>query len=282
MKKTVLCILLFLVVNSPLFSQSEMEVEKEAVKQAALDYIDGAHEGNAERMERAVHAELNKITLRKLPNSEKTVLFKAGSSRLIELIRANVAPLEKEKRNIKVTIYTIKEGLACVKVVSAMFYDYLLLAKIDVQWKIVNILWKNNSADNQTGDPDKEKEAIKKTAMNYIEGAYSGDAGRMAEAVHPQLNKVIPMTLPQTGKTAINYSSAELLIEGTRAKMGMLEAGKRNIKVTIFDVREDIAMVEVLSTMYYDYLQLAKLDGQWKIVNVLWKMNPDAPRPNRE
>lgn len=194
MKKTLLCILLFLAVNSPIFSQnSEIESEKEGAKQAALDYIDGAHEGNAERMERGIHPELNKITLRKLPNSEKTVLFKAGSSRLIELIRANVAPLEKEKRNIKVTIYTVKEGLACVKVVSAMFYDYLLLAK-----------------------------------------------------------------------------------------MGMLEAGKRNIKVTIFDVREDIAMAEVLSTMYYDYLQLAKLDGQWKIVNVLWKMNPDAPRPDRE
>jgi hypothetical protein len=35
----------------------------------------------------------------------------------------------------------------------------------------------------------------------------------------------------------------------------------------------------VLSAMYYDYLQVAKIDGEWKIINVLWVMNPNAPPP---
>jgi hypothetical protein len=30
--------------------------------------------------------------------------------------------------------------------------------------------------------------------------------------------------------------------------------------------------------MFYDYLQLAKIDDRWKIINVLWKMNPNAPK----
>jgi hypothetical protein len=36
-----------------------------------------------------------------------------------------------------------------------------------------------------------------------------------------------------------------------------------------------------MSAMFYDYLQLARIDGRWQIVNVLWVMNPSAPVPKR-
>ena len=72
-----------------------------------------------------------------------------------------------------------------------------------------------------------------------------------------------------------------MLIEGTRAKMGLLPEEKRNIAVTILDVMEEIAMVKVLSAVYYDYLQLAKIGGKWKIINVVWVMNPKAPPPSK-
>lgn len=290
MKKALLIIA---VTTAAAFSQDAVqESEKEAIKQTALDYIEGAHEGSAVRMERAVHPELTKVTLMKLPQTGKTVIRKAGSTRLIELVRANVVPLEAEKRDIQITIFAVKEGLACVRAVSAMFYDYLQMANIDGQWKLINVLWiqnpgwKKGSNSEAQGrekrtDPQQEKEAIKKTALDYIEGAFSGDAVRMERALHPELMKVIPVELPQTGKIMLDKMGAGLLIEGTRAKLGLLDEEKRNIEVTILDFKEDIAMVEVLSAMYYDYLQMAKIDGQWKIINVLWKMNPDAPRPSR-
>ena len=72
-----------------------------------------------------------------------------------------------------------------------------------------------------------------------------------------------------------------MLIEGTKAKMGMVEEGKRDIRFKLLDLKRNIAFVEVFSSMYYDYCQLAKINGEWKIVNVLWKMNPSAPRPTR-
>lgn len=285
MKKLQTILLGVLLIYGITFSQDvDMEQEKEAIKQAALDYIDGAHEGSAVRMERAVHPELTKVTLMKLPQTGKTVLRKAGSTRLIELIRANVAPLDEDKRNIKVTIFAVKEGLAAVRAVSAMFYDYLLVAKIDGQWKLINVLWRNNDKPDTEGDAgimETEKAAIEQTALDYIDGSFSGDEIRMERALHPELMKVIPVTLPQTGKTMLDKMGAQLLIEGTRAKLGMVDEEKRNIEVTIFDVNQDIAMVEVISAMYYDYLQIAKFNGQWKIINVLWKMNPTAPRPSR-
>ena len=56
-------------------------------------------------------------------------------------------------------------------------------------------------------------------------------------------------------------------------KMGLVKEEDRNIKITVFDVMKDIAVVEVISSQYVDYLQLGKVNGQWKIINVLWQMN---------
>ena len=123
-----------------------------------------------------------------------------------------------------------------------------------------------------------EKEAIKETALNYIDGSFSGDAERMEKALHPELNKVIPYTIPQTGTTGLSKMGSSQLIEGTRAGMGMVEEGKRNITVTIYDVFEDLATAKVVSSRYIDYLHLAKVNGEWKIINVLWKMNPAAQK----
>jgi hypothetical protein len=286
MKKTVLFMAGLMLLSGFIISQTtELEREEGAVRAAALDYMDGAHEGNADRIARSVHTELCKVSVRKLPQIGKDVLYKAGFSRLAELVRANAVPLAPEERHIEITILAVREGLACAKAVSSVFYDYLQMAKIDGTWKLINVLWRYNPSHPNgkvQGDPPdvkEEKAAIKQTAMNYIEGSFSGDAERMAEAVHPELNKVIPVTLPQTKTTMLNYSPAGFLIEGTQAKLGLVDEDKRDIQFKILDLQNEIAMVEVLSSMYYDYLQLAKLNGQWKIVNVLWKMNPEAPRP---
>jgi hypothetical protein len=288
MKKTALLMAGLMILGGFAFSQtSEMDLEKEAVIAAAMDYIEGAHEGNAARTERSVHTELCKVSVRKIPQTGRDVLYKAGFSRLAELVRANQVPLVPEERNIKITVFTVREGLACALATSSVFYDYLQLAKIDGTWKLVNVLWRNNPSHprgkvpGDPPDPVKEEAAIKQAALDYIDGSFSGDAERMARAVHPELNKVIPATLSQTNTTMLNYTSAAMLVEGTRAKMGLVDEDKRNIQFKLLDLQNEIAMAEVISSMYYDYLQLAKLNGEWKIVNVLWKMNPEASSPNR-
>jgi hypothetical protein len=261
--------------------------EKAAIEAAALDYMAGAHEGNAARIERSVHAELAKRSVMKLPNGQE-ILRHAGFSRLAELVRAGQLPPLKEKEGqIEFTLYAVRDGLASGRVVSPMFYDYCHFANMDGQWKLLQVLWcpnpaaANDAAPKPAFDPEKEKKAIRQAALDYLEGYYSGDAERMARAIHPELCKMLPVTLSQTGKTMLNYAGSELLIEATRARMGLLDEDKRDIRLTIFDVQPDIALVEALSTMFHDYLQLACINGEWKIVNVLWKMNPDAPRPSR-
>ena len=283
MKKIVIiaALIFFILISLTIRASLETSADEDAIKTAALGYIDGAHAGDSARMEHAVHPELNKVVVEKFPETGKSYLRKAGATRLVQIVGAKVAVLDKDKRNIQVKILDVLEGLAMVKATSAMFWDYLQLAKIDGEWKIINVLWTRNPEDAEKKVLPGETEAIEKAALDYIEGAFSGNAIRMKRALHPELNKVIPIIVPQTGKTMLNKMGASLLIELTRAKMGLLPEEKRNIVVTVLDVMEDIAMVKVLSAMYYDYLQMAKIEGRWKIINVLWVMNPEAPPPSK-
>lgn len=42
----------------------------------------------------------------------------------------------------------------------------------------------------------------------------------------------------------------------------------------IFDVFESVASVRLDMRDRIDYLQLARVDGKWVIVNVLWELRP--------
>jgi hypothetical protein len=274
----IVAVILFLLMFMTVRMDAQEAAAKEAITRAALDYMDGAHAGDSARMERAVHPELHKVTVTTIPQTGTSFLRTSGSSRLIQLIAANAAPLEKDKRDIDLKILDVLEGLAAVRVTSARFWDYLQLADIDGQWKIINVLWAPFPKPGEERDNRNEGEAIEAAALDYIEGSFSGDAVRMERALHPELHKVIPVKMPQTGKTRLDIMGAGMLIEGTRAKLGMLPEDKRRIEVTILDAAEDLAMVKVVSARYYDFLQMAKIGGKWKIVNVLWVMNPAAAR----
>jgi hypothetical protein len=263
---------------SPAFSQTDTAADREAVLKAALDYMDGAMDGDVERLAGALHPELNKVRVLTLPQTGRQCLVSAGATRLTEVVRAQGAMMPAEERNIEVKVFDTGDGLAAVLAVSAAFYDYAQLAKIDGEWKLVNVLWVPVQTPDEAGNMD-DADQVKAAALDYIEGAYSGDADRMARALAPDFNKVMPATIPSTGETFLNYTSATLLIEGTRAQMGLVDESERNIDVTIHDVNKGIASVKVNSLMYIDHLQLAKLNGEWKIVNVLWVPNPDAPQP---
>lgn len=121
--------------------------------------------------------------------------------------------------------------------------------------------------------------AIKGATLDYVEGWCEGNAERMERALHPALVKRGLMPFQQTGKMVINPINAELMIELTRAGVGKLPEDQRNISVEVLDVYRDIATVKCVSAKFIDYIHLAKQDGQWRIVNVLWMLNQPPPPP---
>ena len=89
-----------------------------------------------------------------------------------------------------------------------------------------------------------ESAAIKKTALNYIEGWYTGDAARMERALHPELAKRMISTDPKTGRSQFNQMGALTLVQRTRDGGGTKTPADRQLKeVTILDRFNNAAVV---------------------------------------
>ena len=69
----------------------------------------------------------------------------------------------------------------------------------------------------------------------------------------------------------INRDAASGILEAARAKAGELDRGKWNISINVFDLMDGLAFAELIVPTGTSYCQLAKIDGQWKIINILRK-----------
>ena len=132
----------------------------------------------------------------------------------------------------------------------------------------------------QTGTSD-ENAAITKTALNYIEGWYEGDAARMESALHPELAKRMIYTDPKSGRSQFNHMGAMALVQGTRRGGGTQTPKEKQLKeVTILDRFNNAAVVKIVASDWIDYLSVAKFNGEWKIINVLWELKPKPAEPS--
>jgi len=115
---------------------------------------------------------------------------------------------------------------------------------------------------------------IKQAALDYIQGYYEGDAARMERALHPELAKRIVRVDPN-GRYQLGQMGAMTLVQGTRAGGGKdIPVAERRSDVTIFDIYQNAASAKIYASGWVDYLHLAKWNGRWVIVNVLWELHP--------
>jgi len=145
MKKLALVLILAIISLVLVFaSAKEDEKENAAIKQAALDYIEGWYEGSMERMDRALHPDLDKKGVQIIPQTGKTILNHLRKTNMVEYTRAGAGKNEEKKSKVEVVILDVFKNMASVKTVSPDFVDYLHLVRSEGQWKIVNVLWEPN------------------------------------------------------------------------------------------------------------------------------------------
>jgi hypothetical protein len=142
---------------------------------------------------------------------------------------------------------------------------------------IVGLIFCVSSVQAQTTVSETDKAAIKQTALDYIEGWYEGNAERMERAVHPDLAKRIVNPHPENNKyNRLDHMGALALVQGVRRGGGKQTPKEKQLKdVTILDVFENAASVKIVASDWIDYLHIAKFNGRWVIVNVLWELKPN-------
>jgi Putative lumazine-binding len=111
------------------------QTDQAAIVAAVLDYFEGWFDGDAERMERALHPELAKRS-----GEVRTTTTK---ERMVELTASGEGRKEDPggDRGIEVDVVEVYASIATAVVRSPVYREYLHLVKTDDGWKILNALW---------------------------------------------------------------------------------------------------------------------------------------------
>ncbi len=123
-------------------------------------------------------------------------------------------------------------------------------------------------------NPAADKAAVHQAALDYVEGVYEVNASKIEKSVHPSLTKYGFMR-GQNGQYGPPSAMTYQQLLGVVASWN--KDGKRDLsikKVEVLDVLDQTAVAKVTAQWGIDYMQLAKYNGQWKIINIIWQTHP--------
>ncbi|HTS36461.1 MAG TPA: nuclear transport factor 2 family protein [Candidatus Solibacter sp.] len=110
--------------------------------------------------------------------------------------------------------------------------------------------------------------AVEGTVRNYIESYYKGDARRMEQTLHPHyLKHMIHGEIPVREKTG-----AQMVSEVGRGPAG-IPASRETEEIRVLDVAGRVASAKLITPGWTDYMVLEKVDGAWKILPVVQRID---------
>ena len=126
--------------------RSAPAADRDAVRAAVLDYVEGFYEGDTARLMRSVWPEVRKYgyardaalgTYRGM-----AMAFPTGFVNYAEGVKAGrtKTPVNAPK---EITIFDVQDQTASAKLTAWWGTDYLLLAKENGRWMITHVLWQN-------------------------------------------------------------------------------------------------------------------------------------------
>jgi putative lumazine-binding protein len=123
------------------------------------------------------------------------------------------------------------------------------------------LAWGSASASNQ-------KAAVAAAAQNYMDAYYTADSGRMQNVLHPDFHKRTLQTV--NGHTEISEDTVQSMLQGVRLGSGKeIPTADRVKRIEVLDVYRDAASVEVVTGRWIDYMHLSKLNGEWRVLDVV-------------
>ena len=122
-------------------NSTQVPDNREAIKQAVLDYVEALYEADSARIERSVHRDLFKLGFER----DKEGMYKPYRMTYQELYdlagRWNKTGRIPKNSKKEIVVYDVADQTASAKLTALWGIDYLHLAKFDGKWMITDILW---------------------------------------------------------------------------------------------------------------------------------------------
>lgn len=128
-------------------------------------------------------------------------------------------------------------------------------------------------AISQTAD---DREAVRRAAMDYLEGFYEGDSTKHIRSIRPEVFKYgfwIPRDSSKYTGQQMKWDEFHAFTRRVRERKNFAKPDAPK-DVVIYEVLDQIASAKVTAYWGVDYILMAKFDGKWMITHVLWQTPP--------
>lgn len=126
--------------------------------------------------------------------------------------------------------------------------------------------------------PASDREAVRRAALDYIEGFYTGDSTLHIRSIRPEVYKYGFSRRPDSTYAGMQMTWPAFHAFTNRVRTNNRPAPADAPKVVeIFEVLDQTASAKVTAWWGIDYLLLGKFDGRWMITHVLWQSPPLTP-----
>ena len=132
-------------------------------------------------------------------------------------------------------------------------------------------------AQRAAAQTNEDREAVRQAVLDYVEGVYNAEPARIERSVHPKMAKLgFYRGANDATYRAPNVMTFEQLkqVAATYNKDGKTVPANAPKEITVFDVLDQTATAKLVAHWGIDYFHLAKFDGKWMIVNVIWQSPP--------
>lgn len=119
-----------------------------------------------------------------------------------------------------------------------------------------------------------DRAGVERAALDYLEGFYEGSTEKIRRGVHPDVLKFgFALDEGEYRRIPMSFDQMLAFAENVRSS-GDFPGPDAPKQVELLDVLDQTAVAKVYAWWGSDYLSMAKYDGEWKIVQVLWQSPP--------
>ncbi|HBS28508.1 MAG TPA: hypothetical protein DEB06_03435 [Phycisphaerales bacterium] len=247
-----------------------------AVERACRDYVDAIYDLKPELIDRSVSPNLVKSGF---GFNKKEGVYKQYPMSFAQL-RELAASYNKDGKIPKdaprdVVVLGVLDSIATAKLTASWGVDYFQLAKEGGRWRIRHILWQSHPPASAGTETD----AVRRACLDYAEGIYLVKPENIDRAVHRDLVKVGFVQNgadPEPAQRPMSFDQLRTLAAQVN-KDGKFGPSARK-EVEVLDAMDQTACAKLTAEWGIDSFHLAKFDGQWKIVQVVWQNHRSKPR----
>ncbi len=119
-------------------------------------------------------------------------------------------------------------------------------------------------------DVGEDRQLIEAAVLNYINSYYQTRPELLEESVHPNLKKRNIRSVEGGGQYLNEMTRSQLIALAAVVNADGRWTDSSRKDVIVYDIDGEIASAKLIAENWVDYFHLARIDGQWMIVNVLW------------